>query len=173
LDEHPVPPDRLILIRPTRDPAEFEALQLSRQRERGGDTTEGWRRTLARMAGEGSWQDLLVSPLQSYPLREQAGTLGLLRFADGWGASTVAALWTGQAGSEVVTLLYRCGLARENAFSATVSRLLRTLTLGPRQRERRVGTGRRAGEASPAVVFALNVVIALVLIVVSLLLRAR
>jgi hypothetical protein len=161
-----------VLIRPATGPLDFEAIQRARRKHRGGETAAGRHAELSRLVVAGGWHGVLLAPLQSYPIGGHDGTLAIIRFTDGAGVVTGATLWCGQVGDETVTLLYRCGLAREAVLAATVGAILASLTIAERRRVRTAPSRAQPRAANPRLVFAVNLLIAIALVLVGLALRA-
>lgn len=160
----------LTLVRPAAGPTDFEVVQLSRRRQRRSEGAADWHAACSRLAAEGGWRDILLGPLQSYPVAGHAGALGVMRFTDGAGVVTGAALWCGQVDDDTVTLLYRCGLAREPFFAAAVGGMLDSLAFAEGRQGNRTGTA-HARQPRPGVVFGLNLAVAIILVLVGLWLR--
>ena len=164
--------DALLALARPAGPEDFEAVIVTRRQQRGGDTDAGWHSELCRLASDGGWRDIMLAPLQPYPIAGYTGAVGLMRFTDGAGVVTGATLWCGQVESETVTVLYRCGLASEPVLAATTGQLLGSLAFTARRRTRSPATTGHARTPNPRVVFAVNLAIAIILVLIGLLLHA-
>jgi hypothetical protein len=164
--------DALLALTRPAGPEDFEAVIVTRRQQRGGDTDVGWHFELSRLAADGGWRDILLAPLQPYPIAGYTGAVALMRCTDGAGVVTGATLWCGQVESDTVTVLYLCGLAREPFLAATTGQLLGSLAFTARRRTRGPVATSYARTPNPRVLFAVNLAIAVILVLIGLLLHA-